>query len=129
MCSSDLRTFITSLANKGISVRVLASLAGHSSIAITQAYIDVNDEPVDESDWISPTNITKYGSWNRESRKYEGREEEANANFDPDMVNAVQDIRDFLSHFDDDFFLSQFGDHAKITITADGVSIDEYEHE
>jgi integrase/recombinase XerD len=41
---SGRRTFITTLANKGISVRVLASLAGHSSIAITQAYIDVNDD-------------------------------------------------------------------------------------
>jgi integrase/recombinase XerD len=32
------------LANKGIGVRVLASLAGHRSIAVTQAYIDVNDD-------------------------------------------------------------------------------------
>jgi len=35
------RTFITQLANKG--VRVLAELAGHSSIAVTQRFIDVND--------------------------------------------------------------------------------------
>ena len=41
---SGRRTFITSLAQKGIGVRVLASLAGHRSIAVTQAYIDVNDE-------------------------------------------------------------------------------------
>jgi integrase/recombinase XerD len=41
---SGRRTFITSLANKGIGVRVLASLAGHRSIAVTQTYIDVNDE-------------------------------------------------------------------------------------
>lgn len=41
---SGRRTFITSLANKGIGVRVLQSLAGHSSIATTQFYIDVNDE-------------------------------------------------------------------------------------
>lgn len=41
---SGRRTFITTLANKGIGVRVLASLAGHRSIAVTQAYIDVNDE-------------------------------------------------------------------------------------
>lgn len=41
---SGRRTFITNLANKGISVRVLASLAGHKSIATTQCYIDVNDE-------------------------------------------------------------------------------------
>lgn len=40
---SGRRTFITRLANKGIGVRVLAALAGHSSIATTQRYIDVND--------------------------------------------------------------------------------------
>ncbi len=41
---SGRRSFITNLATKGISVRVLASLAGHRSIAVTQKYIDVNDE-------------------------------------------------------------------------------------
>ena len=41
---SGRRTFITSLASKGIGVRVLQSLAGHRSIATTQVYIDVNDE-------------------------------------------------------------------------------------
>lgn len=40
---SGRRTFITTLASKGVGVRVLASLAGHRSIATTQAYIDVND--------------------------------------------------------------------------------------
>lgn len=38
------RSFITNLAAKGIGVRVLASLAGHRSISVTQRYIDVNDE-------------------------------------------------------------------------------------
>ena len=41
---SGRRSFITNLASKGISVRVLASLAGHKSIATTQRYIDVNDD-------------------------------------------------------------------------------------
>lgn len=40
---SGRRSFLTNLASKGISVRVLASLAGHKSIATTQRYIDVND--------------------------------------------------------------------------------------
>ena len=40
---SGRRTFITTLANKGIGVRVLQSLAGHRNIGTTQAYIDVND--------------------------------------------------------------------------------------
>jgi integrase/recombinase XerD len=36
------RGFITNLLNKGISVRVLMELVGHSSMAVTQKYIDVN---------------------------------------------------------------------------------------
>ena len=41
---SGRRTFITELAAKGVSVRVLAELTGHSSIQTTQRYIDVNDD-------------------------------------------------------------------------------------
>jgi integrase/recombinase XerD len=41
---SGRRTFITNLASKGVSVRVLMSLAGHRNISTTQAYIDVNDD-------------------------------------------------------------------------------------
>lgn len=40
---SPRRTFITNLAEKGVGVRVLQSLAGHRNISTTQAYIDVND--------------------------------------------------------------------------------------
>ena len=40
---SGRRTFITNLASKGVGVRVLMNLAGHKSIATTQAYIDIND--------------------------------------------------------------------------------------
>jgi integrase/recombinase XerD len=41
---SGRRSFITNLASKGVGVRVLASLAGHRSISVTQKYIDVNDD-------------------------------------------------------------------------------------
>ena len=41
---SGRRTLLTNLAAKGVNVRVLAEIAGHSSIAITQRYLDVNDE-------------------------------------------------------------------------------------
>ena len=40
---SGRRSFITNLASKGVSVRVLMSLAGHRSISTTQSYIDIND--------------------------------------------------------------------------------------
>ena len=38
------RSFIPNLATKGIGMRVLARLAGHRSIAVTQKYIDVIDD-------------------------------------------------------------------------------------
>ena len=41
---SGRRTFITNLASKSVSVRVLAVLAGHSSISTTQRYIDITDQ-------------------------------------------------------------------------------------
>jgi integrase/recombinase XerD len=41
---SGRKTFLTSLASQGVSVFVLASLAGHRSIATTQRYITVNDD-------------------------------------------------------------------------------------
>ena len=39
---SGRRGFITNLANRGVSVRVLMELSGHKSIAVTQRYIDIN---------------------------------------------------------------------------------------
>ena len=41
---SGRRTFITKLATSGVSVRVIAEAVGHTSIATTQRYIDLNDE-------------------------------------------------------------------------------------
>ncbi len=40
---SGRRTFITTLAHKGVSVRVLAEICGHRSISTTQRYIELND--------------------------------------------------------------------------------------
>ena len=40
---SGRRSFITNLANKCVSVRVLAALASHRSISTTQRYIEVGE--------------------------------------------------------------------------------------
>ena len=41
---SGRRTFITSLASKGVGIRVLANLAGHrGGVAVTMRYIDANE--------------------------------------------------------------------------------------
>ena len=41
---SGRRTFITTLAHKGVSARILQSLAGHKHLGTTQRYIDINDD-------------------------------------------------------------------------------------
>jgi integrase/recombinase XerD len=41
---SGRRGFITNLANKGVHARILMELAGHSSLSVTQKYIDVNHD-------------------------------------------------------------------------------------
>jgi integrase/recombinase XerD len=41
---SGRKTFLTSLANKGISIHILASLAGHRGIAVTHKYLIANDD-------------------------------------------------------------------------------------
>ena len=41
---SGRRTWLTSLSQKGVSVFVLADMAGHRSIQTTQRYVTVNDE-------------------------------------------------------------------------------------
>lgn len=41
---SGRRSFITKLAHKGISAKVIMTLAGHKHLSTTQRYIDVNDE-------------------------------------------------------------------------------------
>jgi integrase/recombinase XerD len=40
---SGRRSMLTTLAQKGVGVRVLAELAGHRDIRVTQRYLDVND--------------------------------------------------------------------------------------
>lgn len=41
---SGRRSFITNLASKGVSARVLQALAGHRHLGTTQRYIDINDD-------------------------------------------------------------------------------------
>ena len=92
-------------------------------------YIYINGTCVDDSDWVSEKIITNYGTWNRVKKVYEGRTEIPNLNYDSELVKSTDNIIEFLRNFDEDFFMSQFGDHAEVTVTLEGVSVDEYEHD
>lgn len=46
---SGRRGFITKLAHKGVSAKVIMTLAGHRNLSTTQRYIEVNDEMLREA--------------------------------------------------------------------------------
>ena len=46
---SGRRTFITNIAHKGVSAKVLMTLAGHQHLNTTQRYIDVNDAMLEQA--------------------------------------------------------------------------------
>ena len=92
-------------------------------------YIKVNGEYAEDSDWISEKIITNYGTYNRDTKKYEGRVEVPNSGYDPELAKATREIQDFLNLFDNDFYLDRFGDHTEITIGREGIEVEDYEHE
>lgn len=92
-------------------------------------YIKINDEWVDDSEWICEKITTNWGKWNQEHRVYEGRVEELNPKYNEELAKANDEIVDFLSKFDNDFYLSKFGDHSEITITKDSMTIEDHDHD
>jgi hypothetical protein len=97
--------------------------------SVNTDYISINDEYVDDADWSSKVNIISWGTWNRELRVYEGKVEEPNPKYDNELSSASSEISNFLGGFDNDFYLTKFGDHAEITVTKNGVDISDYEHD
>jgi hypothetical protein len=45
------------------------------------------------------------------------------------LRKAYKDVQSFLGEFDDDDFLEMFGDHVRVTVTPEGVDVDEYDHD
>jgi len=92
-------------------------------------YLRVNGEYADEDDSLRPTIVVTNGTWNREKRVYEGRVEKPNPNYNQSLAEAVDKMTEFLGIFDNDFFQTQFGDHVTVTITANGVDTEDYDHD
>lgn len=92
-------------------------------------YLNVNDEYVDDCEWMGATKVTNWGTYNRETKVYDGRVEVPNEKYDKELEDATDEIRNFLQMFDDDFYIRKFGDHSEITVTKEGVEVDDYDHD
>lgn len=92
-------------------------------------YIKINDCYAEDSIWFNKKNVTDWGTWNPTQRVYENRKEVENKNYDNVLVEAHNEIVNFLSNFGDDFYLTKFGDHAEITVTKSNVDISDCDHD
>ena len=92
-------------------------------------YLSVNGEYVDDSEWMGATKVTNWGTYNRDTKVYDGRVEVPNEKYDKELEDATDEIRNFLQMFDDDFYIRKFGDHSEITVTKEGVEVDDYDHD
>lgn len=92
-------------------------------------YLTINGEYVDDSNWVGSTIVTNWGTYNRETKTYEGKVEIPNENHDKELEDAADEIRNFLNTFNDDFYMEKFGDHTEITVSAEGIEVDEYDHD
>jgi hypothetical protein len=97
--------------------------------SVNTDYISINDEYVDEAKWISEVNVINWGNYDRVNKTYVGRVEEPNPDYDPVLAAASNEIVDFLGRFDNDFYLSKFGDHAEITVTKSEIKISDHDHD
>lgn len=92
-------------------------------------YLTINEEYAEESDWFNTENVINWGQWNKKLKIHEGRVEELNTNYNSELVNANNEIVDFLENFDDDFYMKKFGDHAEVLVTPTAVDISDYDHD
>ena len=50
-------------------------------------------------------------------------------NLQSPLRKAYDDVQSFLSSFDEDDFMEMFGDHVRITVTPEGVDVNEHSHD
>ena len=92
-------------------------------------YLWINGENEDDASWSQEKKVISWGKYNNEKRAYEGRIEQNNPDYIPELVEASAKVKKFLSVFDEDFYKLQFGDHTRITVTENGIDTEDYEHD
>jgi hypothetical protein len=69
------------------------------------------------------------GHWLSKEKLESEYEAFENPNFDPEYGEPYTAIHDLCDLIDEDTALALFGDHVEVIVTADGVSVEEYDHD
>lgn len=88
------------------------------------SYPKINGDDADEMDY-DKERVTDYGA-----KEVNGsRPQKKNEHYNPALAAAQTDVEEFLENIDDSVLRDLFGDHVEVTVTKEGTSVDEYEHD
>lgn len=76
--------------------------------------------------WMSETIYVADGVENSTWGTRTKYKQEPNAAFDAAKVATAEAVLEFLAHFNDEVLEEMFGDHVAVTVSREGVSVDEY---
>ena len=97
--------------------------------------LTINDQDVDELENTRRETYQNTGKkvmqmqgWgaNRKEVEVDERAYLPNPNYDPVMGDMVNDVADLVNGIPSEVMEDMFGDHAEITVTKDGVTVEEY---
>jgi len=98
------------------------------------------DDDYEYNSWRGPSswtykyvaeNIDRYGDlevYKQQIADYELMKAELGSRYE-EIVRGIKKFLNVFNSIEDDTMLSLFGDHVEITVTPDGIEIDEYSHE
>lgn len=67
--------------------------------------------------------------WLKSKRTIGYSPERDNPDYDPEAKRCVAEVKALLKEFDDDVYEELFDNHVRVTITREGITTEEYEHE
>jgi hypothetical protein len=104
----------------------VCSFSAHTSDVTINDFHDAGGNPPwDETTYV-PDGLAEPDKWGYTRMKYV---EVPNPTYDPAMAAAIGAVQEFLRGYEEGYFFSAFGDHAEVTITATGVTVEEYNHD
>jgi hypothetical protein len=90
--------------------------------------LTINGESGYDLEWYGetkyqPTGRSEPSGWGGTRQVYANL---PNSNYDAELTAAADAVLEFLARFDEDDYEEMFGDHVEVTVTRDGVTVDEY---
>jgi len=86
-------------------------------------YIKVNGEYIYDCEWFLEEYVTGFSSSTKEKTVV------ANPSYDRNLSDAAMRIQDLLGGLPDSFYEEEFGDHTEITVSREGIEVEDYQHE